>query len=347
MSRPNLGLRAGGRRGTASRMNFGKIAFGALIIAVGVVLLAVRTGFAPSDTPLFLVRYWPVLLIAFGLALLAGAIKNPFLGCLSVILILGGLVVGLYWAKRHHEQRKDEAVVSLVDLDRVKVESLSMVVRTLAGRFHVASGPPPRKQIAVRVRSFTADSTVRFRFHVAGTKGVFEWPLRNPVFGLPTPGMGLDVRIPETLPVSIGWRGWLASVHADLTGLRPAKCALNGTASSILLGIRGSTRPEEIEIRGFASDVKIRIQGDCPVRLVSRAPMVMTSLPPDFMEHAPGRGRDRTFTGEGKGSPLRVLVDGPLIRIKIERVPVGAASTVEDGEWPRIDSASRSRSRSS
>src|SRR3989442_8397509 len=49
MSRPNPGLRPAGGRGTASRMDFGKIAFGTLLLAVGVVLLAVRTGFAHPD----------------------------------------------------------------------------------------------------------------------------------------------------------------------------------------------------------------------------------------------------------------------------------------------------------
>jgi len=76
-------------------MNFGKIALGALLLAIGVLLVAVRAGWAHPDTPILLLRYWPLLLIAFGLAFLASVIKNPFMGCLAVLLILGGTALSV------------------------------------------------------------------------------------------------------------------------------------------------------------------------------------------------------------------------------------------------------------
>ena len=315
------GLLRAGARDTATRMNFGKFAFGALILAVGVLLLAVRLGFAHPDTPLFLLRFWPILLIAFGLAFLASAIKNPFLGCLAVLLILGGTALGVLWMNRRPEQGSGSVRVSAVDLSKTNPESLSARVRTFAGTFYIGGDTPPSKRLSVRVRTFSADSAVGYRYAVSGKTAVLEWPSRTGAFGLPAPAMGLDVRVPETLPMTLSWRGLFASIHADLTRLKPTWCTFHGVASSILLGIKGAARPEEIRVWGFCSSMRIKIHGDCPVRLMTHGPFVMKSLQSDFEEHAMGRGRDRIYAVEGRGRPVRIFVDGPFIRIKIERLP--------------------------
>ena len=316
---------------------------------MGAVLLAIPLGFAHPDTPLLLLRYWPVILIAFGLAFLASVIKNPFLGCLAVLLILGGTVFGIFWMRQHYAQSKatHPPRESRVDLDRTRPSSLSLRVRTLAGRFYLG-GEPKSKTLHVRVRTFSGDSTAGYRFSISGKNAVFEWPSRSGWLGLPPPGIGLDVRAPETLPIALSWRGQVASIHADLTQLKPTRCEVNGIASFILLGIKGSLRPEEIRVRGFASIVRIRIHGDCPVRLVTESPLVFKTLPSDFVPWGTGRGKDRVYAMAGTGRPMKIFVNGPFIHIAIERVPVTTVSGREDPEWQEVEStASRSRSPSS
>ncbi len=301
-------------------MNFGKIALGALLLAIGALLLAVRTGFAHPDTPVFLLRYWPVLLIAFGLAFLGSAIKNPFLGVLAVLVILGGAAFGIYWVNQHKGQGKEPVTISTIGFEKTRVESLSVRVRTFAGRFYINRAAPPSKKLTVCVRTIS-ESAPGHRFDVTGGKAVFEWPLTPGTLGFAPPGTSLAVLVPEAMPVSLSWRGRLASVHADLSRLRPKRCAFHGIASEVLLGINGATRPQEIRVSGVCSNITIRIQGDCPVWLVSRGAFVMTSLPSDFMEHARGRGKDRVVTGEGRGPPVRIYAEGPFVRVKIERFP--------------------------
>src|SRR5882672_12032936 len=117
-------------------MNFGKIALGALLLAIGVLLLAVRAGWAHPDTPILLLRFWPLLLVAFGLAFLASVIKNPFMGCLAVILILGGTALGMYWMNRQAKEGVPRATAS-IDLAKARVGSLSVRVQTNLGRFYI------------------------------------------------------------------------------------------------------------------------------------------------------------------------------------------------------------------
>ena len=327
-------------------MNFAKIAFGALLIGIGAVLLAVPLGIAHPDTPFVLLRYWPVILIAFGLAFLASVVKNPFLGFLAVLLILGGAAYGIYWMKHQRAQGKGSPIEFVVDLRKTKPTSLSVRVRTFAGRFYIGGGQPDSKALRVRVRTSAGDSAAGYRFAVSGRDAAFEWPRKPGLLGLPPPGVGLDFRLPESLPLTLSWRGRLASIYADLTRLTPARCTLDGVASSILLGFKGAERPEEIRIKGFASMVKIRIHGDCPVRLITESPLIFRSLSSDFVPWGTGREKDRVYASAGRGRPVTIHVDGPFLWITIERVPLAMVSRGEDSEWQEAEStASRSRSR--
>ncbi len=325
-------------------MNFAKIAFGALLLAVGALLLAVPLGFAPPDTPIFLLRYWPVLLIAFGLAFLASVIKNRFLGCVAVLLILGGTALGIFWMKQHHRPGKAPRGVSSLDLGGARVSSLTVRVRTFAGRLEVGAASGRSRALSIGVSGLPGDSAVGYRFDVSGKKAVLEWPQVQGGFGIPPPGAAVVVRVPEALPLTLNWRGRLASMRADLARLRITRLDAHEIASSILVEL-GDARPEEIRIGGFASSVTIRIPADCPIRLVSRSPLVLRNLPSDFVEQAKGRGKDRVDVAEGRGRPVKIIVDGPLIRVTIERSPSTKALVKEGSEWQEAEgTASRSHS---
>lgn len=325
-------------------MNFGKITFGTLLLAVGVLLLAVRVGFAHPDTPIVLLRYWPVLLIAFGLAFLAGAIKNPFLGCFAILIILGGTALGVYWMNTLKKEGKLRNVGSSLDLGKAGASSLLVRVYTFAGSLEM-NGSSSRLLTVVR-HDVAVDSAVGYRFDMNGGKAVLVWPRSGSTFALALPGAKVEVRAPPALPLTLRWSGRLGAMHADLTRLDPTRCLLHEIFSSATLEL-GAARPEEIRVWGLGSSLKVLIPADCPVIVVSKSPFVLRSLPSDFEEHAPGRGKDRVDAAEGRGRPVRIYVEGPFVQIAVERKPVTAGATQEGMTWPRTSTASRSLSRSS
>jgi hypothetical protein len=219
------------------------------------------------------------------------------------------------------KQGKDPRGVSAIDLGKANVESLAVRVRTFAGVFEIGGAPPRSRELSIGVRGVAGDSAVGYRFDVSGKKAVLDWPQTSGGFGIPPPGAGVDVRIPEMLPVTLSWRGRFASMRADLRRLKLAGCSLHEIASSIRMDLGDAGRPEEIQVGGFASSILIRIPADCPVRLMSRTPFLLTALPSDFVEHARGRGKDRTYASEGRGRAVRITVAGWFIRIKLERLP--------------------------
>ncbi len=309
-------------------MNFGKIALGTLILAIGALLLAVHMGFAHPDTPVFLLRYWPLLLIAFGLAFLAGAIKNPLLGCFAIVLILGGTALGVFWVNHQQKQGRLAHAPSSIDIGRANVGSLSVRVRTFAGTFDFRGAPGPRA-VVIGLRGGAGDSAVGYRFEVAGKKAVLDWPQVRGGLGIPPPAARLEVRVPRRLPVSLTWTGWLASMRADLADLDPTRCAIHGILSVSRIDFGDAGRPEEIRVWGLLASTRIRIPGDCPVRIVSHSPFVLRSFPSDVEEQAQGRAKERVDAAGGRGRPVRIDVDGAFVRIQIDRMPLTKVTTLE------------------
>jgi hypothetical protein len=308
-------------------MNFGKIALGTLLVAVGVLLVAVNAGFAHPDTPIFLLRYWPLLLIAFGLAFLAGAIKNPFLGCFAIFLILGGTALGVWWMNRKENARKVAPAVSSLDLASAHVSSLLVRVTTFAGNLDLGAAPLGSRSVSVALRGVSGDKASGYRLDVTGARAVLEWPRGGGSLGLAPPGTKVEVRAPSGLPVALRWSGRIASLHADLARLRPMQISLHEICSAGRLTFDDSGRPEEIRVWGVASNLRVRIPADCPVRLISQGSLVLRTLPSDFEEHATGlRGKDRIDAAEGRGPTVRIYVGGPFMGIQIERMPLVALS---------------------
>ena len=304
-------------------MNFGKIALGALLLAVGVVLLAVRVGFAHPDTPILLLRYWPVLLIAFGLAFLAGAIKNPMLGCFAVLLILGGTALGIWWLSGKHKRSVVAHGGSTIDLAKAGVSSLVLRVYTFGGSCDLrASGA---RALTIARQDAAGDSSVGYRFEVSGGKAVLEWPRSSGPLTLSNPGARIKIVAPPALPLSLNWSGRAGSLHADLTRLAPTRCSLHEIFASSRLDI-GEERPEEIRVWGVASELRLRVPADCPVRLMS-SPFTLRTLPSDFEQYAMGKvgSKDRVDASEGRGRTLRVYANGYLTHVTVERMPVVAS----------------------
>ena len=72
-------------------MGFGKLAFGFVLVGMGALLLGAALGYLPHGVWPWLARFWPVLLVGFGLALLANALKNALLGVMLYLMLAIGL----------------------------------------------------------------------------------------------------------------------------------------------------------------------------------------------------------------------------------------------------------------
>jgi len=305
-------------------VSFGKLALGALLVALGGLFLAIQTGYAPPDTVAFLLPFWPLVLVAFGLALLASAVKNSFFGWLAAAVILGGVAYAVYSNAQRHAHGQVSHEQTEIDLAKMKVRSVTVRSRAFAGTFSIGGSPDKSRSLEFKVRNVPTEAGGGHRFAAAGSAGIFEWPRRRSVFNLAPMGADADLRIPQGMPVRLDCRGKLSSLRFDLTQLKPELCSVKGFASSIRIDLGETGHPEEIYIRGVLTSTRIRIPADCPVRLITHSRLATQRLPSDFVEHALGRSKDRLFTADGRGRPVKIRVEGLLLDLRIERAPLSA-----------------------
>ncbi len=305
-------------------MNFGKLVFGALLVAVGGLFLAIRLGFAPPDSVAFLLPFWPALLVAFGLAFLASALKNTALGVLAALVILGGVAFGIYWTAHGHAQGKTAHASASYDLAKQRATSLTIRTRMFAGALALDAAPDSVRSLDVEVRNVAGSPEKRQRFVTAGSAAIYEWPAGEGAFGLPPPGADLKIRVPRRIPVRVECKSRLSLTRADFTRLRPERCDIEAFASSVRIAAGSGGLPERIRIKSHLSGIRIILPGDCSVRLTFESRWNTVSVPPDFVERTPDRSTGRVYTSEGGGRVMRITVEGRLNDFRVERLPVPA-----------------------
>ena len=60
-------------------------------------------------------------------------------------------------------------------------------------------------------------------------------------------------------------------------------------------------------------------------------------MPFDFEKEARERGKDEVHVAKGRGRPVTIVVDGPLVRVTIDRKPITTNLVKEEREWPEME----------
>jgi hypothetical protein len=301
-------------------MGFLKLLFGALLVGVGGILLGTALGVISGDVWPALLQYWPLLIVAIGVALLAHAIKSIVLGWLSALLVVGGLLLGAWWFTTH--QPAGGGDVTTIDLAKPPVDSVTLRLRTLVGRFEIASRGSAARLLRIEALHVPEKMKSAKHWRTAGRAGIFEWPHLPGTGGLPPFGGELRVGLPERQPTRLELKAYLSTGDADLRALRPERSTFNVVGSSVRAFAGEQGDPQRIRVRGFLSNVRLHLPANAPVRVVYSGWFGLRTMPRDFIQHLAGQHREQIFVSEGRGSPILVEIEGPLLRVVIDRAPV-------------------------
>ncbi len=302
-------------------MSFGRLLFGAILIGIGGVLLASQLGYLPPGVMPWFFQYWPALLVLFGLAFLANAMKNPVIGWIAALLALAAIGFGAWWLAQN-KAAAGNAHVASVRLDRPQVDAVTIRARTLGGKLTVRAVSRPMnagRTLEVSVRGVSAKDA-EHRWSVGGRTGEFVWPKQTLIPRTAPFGGDLSITAPAKTPLRLQAESYLSGADLDLTQLRPERCELAIISGAARLRV-GASAPEKITLRGMMGGAEIVLPAAGPVRVEFTNPLTARALPEDFLEHVGGRGKSKIWISEGKGRPLLIVVDGALLYVKIKRAP--------------------------
>jgi len=301
-------------------MSSGKFVFGILLVGIGAILLAGNQGWLPSGIWPWLVHFWPILLVIFGVILLASVMRNAIIGLLSAALVIGAFVFGGWWIT-HHVRKGKPVPVETIQLGAAEPTTIILRGQMICGSLTVGADPAMRGRIRLSSQSFTGDKVAAHRWGVSNGIGVLGWPVPRSDLGLVLGS--LDIGLPVRAPVRLDESSYLSSAKIDYTALRPDPCEVRAIGSRVLLTI-GGVRPSRIHVHGFLSSCEIRLPANCPARVEYSSPLTAHSFPDDFVEHLSARvqGRAAFWTASGTGTAVSIVVDGPLMNVHIVREPV-------------------------
>jgi len=300
-------------------MKFGLLVIGILFVAAGVLLLAGGAGTLPPGAWPWIFKYWPLILVAIGVALLANALRNVVIGVIAVAIVLASLAFGWFWISRYGEAAKTVHRAS-IDLKKPPVFGVTLQARVMGGSMTLAADSSAHGALLVSVHGVSGAELAAHRWSVAKGNGIFDWPARS---GITEPGLVggvLRVDVPLQNPTRVRSDSYFSSARVDLSGMKPAQCDLGAVASSVTIHV-GAARPPRIRVHGWLSNVDIHLPADCTTRVETLSALTMRSLPKDFVEHSSTSGRGKaTYWGvDGKGSPVSISVEGPMMRVRIVR----------------------------
>jgi hypothetical protein len=305
-------------------MKFGKIVLGILLAGLGALLLAQTLGYLPAGVWPWLVKFWPYLLLAFGFALLANALKNVVIGVIAVALVIACVAFGAFWISLYSKTTKTEHMAT-IDLEKPPVQAVTVRARAVAGSLTVSADPSARHAIVLNAHGVAGEEFASHRWSASQGSGLLIWPAR---FSITEPGLvggAFRVRAPPRTAIRLGLTSYFASTSADLRDLRPEQCDVRAVGSSVRMVV-GPARPTKIRIHGFLSMVEIRLPANCPARIECTSPLVLRSFPDDFAERATtsAHGKVTAWTADGPGKAVSIAIEGPFMRVRVVREPVKA-----------------------
>ena len=305
-------------------MRFGKIVMGIFLAGVGGLLLAGTLGYLPAGVWPWLMKFWPFILLALGIALLANRLRNIALGILAIALVIGCLAFGAFWISRYSSAAKTEHRSS-IDLTKPPTRMVTVEGRTIGGSLVLSADPRAKRAILLEVRGVSGDDVAAHRWRASGGAGLLRWPAQAEITEPGLIGGTIRVLAPPRTPIGLGWQSALSSANVDFANLSPETCDINAIGSAVHVRV-GSALPRRIRIHGTLSNAEIHLPARCPVRVDLDSPLNLHSFPDDFVEHVSmgPKGKATYWAAEGPGRPIQILLVGPFMRLSIVRDPVRA-----------------------
>jgi cell wall-active antibiotic response 4TMS protein YvqF len=304
-------------------MGFGKLVFGFFLVGMGALLLCAALGYLPNGVWPWLARFWPVLMLAFGLGLLANGLKNVLLGVIALALVTAAFVFGGYWISKHTEKASPPTQVTVIDLAHPGVRALQIHGRTVGGSFGIHTQPGDLDEVRFSARDILGHDVIAHAYEPKEGVGYLVWP-KSPMLGdAGLFGGTVDARLPVRQRVVLGTSAYFAFGTIDLTQDVLEQVDIKAISSSVRLAV-GPMRPRSIRVHGFLSNIEIRLPAGAAARIEYSSPLTWRSFPDDFVEHVSGRvkGKAAFWTAEGKGPPTVIHLDDHLMRLRVYREPL-------------------------
>lgn len=264
--------------------DWGRAADGIQLAGLAVFLLLNTTGQLSWSFWIDAIALWPVLIMSAGLRMAVDRTRAPWLQLLSPVLVLGALA----WvaaAQQPFVAVRDWKPVSITrpaGAERGRLEGQLLGTRLAATLGPVAPGTLSEGRMASRRGTGRIEASVKdgsASVRVAGPRrgGPFLW--------MPGSADHWELRLDETLPLTVHLGGAMSRIALDLAAGRLEKGSVEGVFLGTDLRLPRPEKDTEFRIGGVFNAVTISVPEGTPVRVHG------PGLPFNFVDRGvPGTG---------------------------------------------------------
>jgi hypothetical protein len=292
-----------------------KMLMGTFLVLLGCVFLLVNLGYISWEAAEELARLWPLLLVAWGIGLIARGSKLAFLGFLGPLLLILALfyVIWTDYYGQSENMRSLKLSQELTDIDEANV-----TLKFAGGKLSVKPGDT--LDLIEADLDYRADSsTPRLDYYEEDGMGYASLRRRGSSHSGPGLGNRWDVLISDQIPIQMELVSEGATCALNLDGLQIVSLDLSAAASSVKTRLGRGDMDGSIRVDAGVSSVRLEIPKQYGVRLTMSCGLCWKHLP-DGMKKRPG-GVGAYFSENYDSAPYRmdVEIDAGLSTVTIEQ----------------------------
>jgi hypothetical protein len=243
-------------------MKADRIVLGVTLLAVGVIWFLVNTGLLESVSAREMLRFWPLLLVLWGLIIILGK-SDGTPGCLVpliiILLVFGGFISVFVPTYRTAPENSYPVRVESVP----GTDALALDIIHYAGEFTLSSHSGStylEGNIRSTERPEVKHSASSGKAEISIHEPSGQWPYRNRF-------SHWSLTLPEQLPAEVVFRTGAAQAEFDLSRLHVTELRIQMGAGE--LTIKLGSNDTRISIDGGAGSINFLVPEDTGVRLTT------------------------------------------------------------------------------
>jgi hypothetical protein len=292
-----------------------KVLTGTFLVLLGCVFLLVNLGYISWEAAEQLARLWPLLLVAWGIGLIARGSRLAFLGFLGPLL----LVLALFYVIWRDYYGPNENMRSIkVSQELTDIDEANVTLKFAGGTLSVKAGDT--LDLIEADLGYRADSSSpRLEYYEEDGMGYASLRRRGGTHSGPGLGNRWDVCVTDQIPIDMKVVSEGASCALNLDGVQIVSLDLSSAASSVKARLGVGDLDGSIRVDAGVSSVRLEIPKQYGIRLVMGCDLCWKHLP-DGMKKRPG-GVGAYYSKNYDSAPYRmdVEIDAGLSTVTIEQ----------------------------
>ncbi len=292
-----------------------KVLTGTFLVLLGCVFLLANVGYISWNAVQELAKLWPLLLVAWGIGLIAKGTRLSFLGVFGPLI----LILGLFYAVWADYYGPSENVKSMkVSQELTDIDEANVTMKFAGGKLSV--NPGDTLNLIEADMDYRSDSaSPRLEYYEEDGMGYASLRRRGSTHAGAGIGNRWDVILSDQIPLEMELVSQGATCSLNLEGLQIVSLDLSASASTVRTRLGKGDLDGSIRVDAGVSSVHLEIPKQYGIRLMISCGLCWKDLPAGMKKRPGGVGAYYSENYDSAPYRMDVEIDAGLSTVTIEQ----------------------------